>query len=107
MARPAKYPVETCDPPETFYWGPEIDKQTAKSLGLKRYFTGVPCKHGHIAERHVSTSYCIQCGLERHRTPEYRADMRPVYVERYHGDPEFRERRKAFSRDYWRFAQGG
>ena len=28
-----------------------ITHKQAKALGLKRYFTGEPCKHGHIAER--------------------------------------------------------
>jgi len=34
----------------------------AKALGLKRYFTGKPCKHGHISERRVSSNTCIECG---------------------------------------------
>jgi hypothetical protein len=29
--------------------------------GLKRYFTGVPCKYGHIAERFVRSSACVAC----------------------------------------------
>jgi hypothetical protein len=38
-----------------------ITRQTAKSLGLKRYFTGKPCKHGHLSERFVSTTHCCEC----------------------------------------------
>jgi hypothetical protein len=38
-----------------------ISKSEAKELGLKRYFTGKPCKHGHIAERKVSKSTCVEC----------------------------------------------
>lgn len=34
----------------------------AKTQGLTRYFTGIPCKHGHIAERMVSTRGCLVCG---------------------------------------------
>ena len=30
-----------------------ISRDEANALGLKRYFTGVPCKHGHIAEPSV------------------------------------------------------
>ena len=33
----------------------------AKELGLKRYFTGNPCKHGHVAERYASTGQCVEC----------------------------------------------
>ena len=37
-----------------------ISCKDAKALGLKRYYTGKPCKHGHIAERHV-TGGCAVC----------------------------------------------
>lgn len=33
----------------------------AKSEGLKRYFTGVACPYGHVAERIVSTRACSEC----------------------------------------------
>lgn len=33
--------------------------------GLTRYFTGVPCKNGHIAERMLPSSTCIVCNRER------------------------------------------
>jgi hypothetical protein len=36
-------------------------KQEAKSLGLKWYFTGVPCDFGHVAERLVSNASCRIC----------------------------------------------
>ena len=37
-----------------------ITRQEAKEQGLKRYFTGKPCKHGHIAERSF-TAGCVAC----------------------------------------------
>lgn len=42
-----------------------VSKEDAKKQGLVRYFTGKPCKHGHIAERKVSNSGCITCHDER------------------------------------------
>ena len=33
----------------------------AKTDGLTRYFTGITCKHGHVAERLVSNRQCITC----------------------------------------------
>lgn len=33
----------------------------ARAAGLHRYFTGQPCKHGHIAERLVSNHTCLEC----------------------------------------------
>lgn len=45
---------------------PHMKKPTsareAKALGLKRYFTGKPCKGaGHIADRLASNSTCTEC----------------------------------------------
>lgn len=44
-----------------FYSGELITRQEAKAAGLKRYFTGQPCRHGHISERQATTSVCVQC----------------------------------------------
>lgn len=38
-----------------------ISRAEARALGLKRYFTGKSCKHGHLCERQVSTGTCIKC----------------------------------------------
>lgn len=38
-----------------------ISREEAKEKGLRRYFTGIPCKRGHIAERRVGSTYCLQC----------------------------------------------
>ena len=38
-----------------------ITRQEAKERGLIRYFTGKPCKHGHVAERFVANKGCMEC----------------------------------------------
>ncbi len=38
-----------------------ITRAEALKLGLKNYYTGEPCKHGHISERNVTGGYCIEC----------------------------------------------
>lgn len=38
-----------------------ISYKLAKDKNLKRYFTGIPCKHGHIAERLTSNRCCLEC----------------------------------------------
>ncbi len=38
-----------------------ISRAEAKHLKLKRYFTGKPCKHGHIAERQTCNGECMSC----------------------------------------------
>lgn len=38
-----------------------ITREDARAQGLKRYFTGDPCKQGHVAERYVSSLMCVEC----------------------------------------------
>jgi hypothetical protein len=44
--------------------GEIIIKVEAKARGLKRYFTGKPCRNGHIAERLTGSGACVQCRAE-------------------------------------------
>lgn len=37
-----------------------VSKKEAKQLGLKYYFTGQPCKHGHVEKRAIS-GHCFIC----------------------------------------------
>lgn len=40
----------------------------AQERGDKYYFTGVPCKRGHVVERFVKTKQCTECNREDCRT---------------------------------------
>jgi 5-methylcytosine-specific restriction endonuclease McrA len=40
---------------------PPATRRDAKIAGLKRYFTGRPCKLGHLAERFVAGGCCAEC----------------------------------------------
>lgn len=37
------------------------NREQATSLGLKRFFTGNPCKNGHISERFTKDGKCVEC----------------------------------------------
>ena len=41
-----------------------ITRKEAFNRRLDRFFTGAPCKNGHVAERIVKTYKCIQCKRE-------------------------------------------
>jgi 5-methylcytosine-specific restriction endonuclease McrA len=43
------------------YSGPIVTRADARSLELKHYFTGRPCKNGHLVERFVSNGACFGC----------------------------------------------
>jgi hypothetical protein len=38
-----------------------IDRDEARARGLKWYFTGQPCRHGHTVDRLVSNNRCRAC----------------------------------------------
>ncbi len=48
-----------------------IGREVARAQGLKRFFTGEPCKRGHVAERQCCNRHCVEC--ERERTRNWRA----------------------------------
>lgn len=52
-----------------------ITRKEALARGLKRYFTGKACKHGHLAERFVSQKLCCLCDKTNHQ--KYYEKIRP------------------------------
>lgn len=42
-----------------------ISREEAERQGLKRFFTGEPCKHGHISERKTNDKSCVECNREK------------------------------------------
>lgn len=54
-------------------------KKEAQILGVNYYFTGKPCKHGHLSKRHIS-GYCYECSLENYKK-RYAENKKP-HIER-------------------------
>jgi 5-methylcytosine-specific restriction endonuclease McrA len=46
------------------YNGPVVTREQANAQRLTRFFTGKPCKHGHLSERTTCNGGCIQCNAE-------------------------------------------
>jgi hypothetical protein len=40
---------------------PVISREEARAQGLDHYYTGRPCKRGHLALRKVSSGACVEC----------------------------------------------
>lgn len=75
--------------------GQIINRQEALSAGLKRYFTGAPCIHGHVAERLVSNMSCMECSQHRFkRYYETNADALRDKTKDYRSTDEFKKRRR-------------
>ncbi len=45
---------------------PVPERAAAKLAGERHYFTGIPCRNGHIAKRYTSSGMCFICDAERH-----------------------------------------
>lgn len=85
-----------------------ISRAEARAIGYKRYFTGKPCKHGHISERYTHSKHCIQCLTEKNKSPAFRAYYKKYY--RQYKDNQSEETRAYRSaiqrhkyRTKWRF----
>ena len=50
---------------------PLVTRQEAIAAGANRYFTGRPCKHGHLSERDMDGN-CVACLQEKYATEEYK-----------------------------------
>jgi len=55
-----------------------ISKQDALNLNLTKFFTGVECSRGHIAERYVVSRMCVVCA-SNHNTAEGRKEWAKEY----------------------------
>ena len=64
-------------------------RQEAKATGAKYYFTGEPCKHGHVAPRKTKGA-CVEClKVEWREAAEKRAD----YFRKYNKREDVKDRK--------------
>jgi 5-methylcytosine-specific restriction endonuclease McrA len=56
-----------------------ISRHEAKAVGLRHYFTGKPCRRGHVDRRRVNDKTCIACDRARVR-PDNAARCRARYL---------------------------
>lgn len=45
----------------------KISREESRQINQKWYFTGLPCKNGHIEKRYVNTEICYACKRERNK----------------------------------------
>lgn len=50
----------------------KISRAEALRQGFKYYFTGKPCKNGHVSERYTKRSTCLQCNREQALKAHYK-----------------------------------
>src|SRR6478736_3675071 len=54
-----------------------ISRKTALDAGFTHYFTGKPCKQGHVSKRYADSGTCVACADMRRRA---RAAARPKRI---------------------------
>lgn len=69
-------------------------RQEAISKGLGRYFTGSPCKHGHITQRFTSSSGCVECVHPTFVNHEWQARRAEAYRKRSEIEKQRAERER-------------
>lgn len=58
-------------------------RQEARQQGAPRYFTGVPCKNGHLSERYTKHAKCVACAMAqqarwRAHNPDFLSRLDPA-----------------------------
>jgi len=72
----------------------------AKALGLSMYFTGKPCRYGHVTARYASSAECFFCRQIKNSNPELKKKQKAANqknkenrnkqsIERYHNNIGF------------------
>jgi hypothetical protein len=83
----------------------KISRDAAIKLGLKRYFTGIPCRNGHVCERYTMAGYsvtrCVECiRLVQRRHKEHHLEQ--IRLRDRLGKRKQRERDPERIRQQWR-----
>ena len=63
-----------------------ISRNKAIDLGLRFYFTGKPCKYGHVSERYVTSYFCKECMEQRYE--DNKEEIKSYVRARYWEDPQ-------------------
>ena len=74
-----------------------VSKEEARARGLNRYFTGEPCKNGHVSERITKSGSCVECRRIWKSSEEYKQSQRDYARKKREEDPEaHREYRRRY-----------
>lgn len=94
------------DEPEEYLNSLPRTRKEALERGTKYYYTGKPCKRGHLAKRRKTTRVCIKCAgiaSTEYRRRLYQEDpeyCRQLARDKYRKNPEPTRERNA--RNYYR-----
>lgn len=79
-----------------------ISRDEARSKGLARFFNGVPCRNGHIADRYVARGNCVVCKAEAEkRWYNNKQDTVLEYRKKLRADPHHKQKQSEKAKE-WR-----
>lgn len=84
-----------------------ISGKDARAQGLSSYFTGKPCKRGHIARRYLPSGNCVECHAAwspvwAANNPQKLQEIERRRREKLLADPAALEARRELARDWHR-----
>lgn len=73
------------------------ERAVAKAAGQTTYFTGRPCKHGHISQRQTFSGTCLECSklIQKKHADKRIADNPNWYKENYAKNPDAHKQKTA------------
>ena len=75
----------------------------ARAAGLKRYFTGEPCVHGHTAARFVRSANCLECNKRSLRKArQEKPEQARAHKAKYRSDEAVRAAHNEYNAQYRR-----
>lgn len=72
-----------------------VSRAKAQRLELRSFFTGKPCRHGHISERNTKFGYCYEC-----RASEAKSYQEENEDKEKASRKEYREKNKESTKEY-------
>lgn len=76
-----------------------ISREDAVSKGLKEFFTGVPCKRGHVCSRKVCQSRCVEC-IKQDRSKYYQENKEELISRSRDVQIKNKEHRQKYMQQY-------
>jgi len=73
------------------------ERAAAKAAGELTYFTGRPCKHGHVAQRQTGSGTCLECckRIQRQNLERRLAENPNLYKDTYAKNPDKHKQKSA------------
>lgn len=72
----------------------KISIEQATKEGLKHYFTGKPCKRGHISKRYLINKECVNCRAEKTQSYKESGYFKNYRIENKEKEQQYRKKYK-------------